>query len=107
MEEGQQEEIASVAWEQETIINFNEDEPEAQVYTASKRVANLLMRRGFKPCQVDKQDGKPCAWTFTQPKTAVLLKPANRIIRLGGSRKISSIASSVAPGEEVEQVSRR
>ncbi len=40
--------------EAETIVNFNEDEAAASIYTASKRVATLLERRGLKPIMVNR-----------------------------------------------------
>jgi len=39
------------------------------------------------------------------PKYAILLKPANRVIRIGGRKKLAAIASSGALGEQIEKVS--
>ncbi len=73
-------------WELETIINFNEAEAQAEVYTASRRVAELLYKRGIKPFKVVRTNGKTTGWFFSLPKHAVLLKPENRTIRLGGRK---------------------
>jgi hypothetical protein len=91
-------ELASALWEQETIIGFNELEGEAELYTASKRVASLLERRGLTPSRVDRLSGKPCGWTFILPKWAAIIKPGRTAIRIGGSRKASSVAPGAAIG---------
>lgn len=81
----------------ETIINFNEEETVASIYTASKRVAALLERRGLKPVRVDRrrENGEPCRWWFEVPKSAILIKPDKRMIKIGGARKINSMVSGV------------
>jgi|GEM_PF-5884361 hypothetical protein len=91
------EEIASAAWEAETIINFNEAEGEGELYTASPRVFKMLERRGLTPCKVDTSNGHPWGWTFTLPKWAILIKPGQNMIRIGGTHRINSAASSAAP----------
>jgi hypothetical protein len=89
--------VGEAQWEAETIINFNEDEAAASIYTASKRVASLLERRGLKPSTVDRaRDGGPCGWRFDVPKVAVLLKPGKRAIKIGGAYRVNSIAPGVA-----------
>lgn len=74
------------AYEAETIINFNEQEAQAELYTASRRVAELLEKRGIKPFKVEKINGKTTGWFFSLPKHSILVKPENRIIRLGGRK---------------------
>lgn len=92
--------------EQETIIRFDEESDIAEVYTASIRVYRLLAARGLEPYKVDRTaKGQSCGWFYQLSKTAVLLKPANRVIRLGGKRKITAIASSGAVGEPSKEVS--
>lgn len=85
------------AFEAETVVNFNEEDSQAEVYTASSRVHKLLSLRGLEPYKVDTTGGKPCGWFYYLPKTAVLLKPASKAIRIGGSRKLSAVPSSAAP----------
>lgn len=89
------------ACEAETVINFNEEESLAEVYTASARVHKLLTARGLEPYKVDHMNGEPCGWFYRLPKYAILLKPANRIIRVGGRRKTPANVSSGAIGEQM------
>jgi hypothetical protein len=65
--------------EQETIINFNEGEPGAEIYTASRRVASKLLRTGLTPKQQT-----PSGWWFEVPKQAVRIKVGRHHIRIGG-----------------------
>lgn len=92
-------------YELETIINFNEEEASAEIYTASSRVHKLLAARGLEPYKIDRMNGKQSGWYYSLPKVAVLLKPANRIIRLGGKRRASAGASSGTLGEPLGRVS--
>ena len=101
------EEIASAAWEAETIVNFNEEEAEAELYTASPGVFKMLARRGLAPCKVDIQGGKPRGWFFTLPKWAIIVKPGKAAIRIGGTHRINSIASSAPIIATPEKVSGR
>ncbi|MGB9792119.1 MAG: hypothetical protein ACPLTR_06015 [Thermacetogeniaceae bacterium] len=73
-------------YEAETIINFNEAEDTAELYTAARRVAELLEKRGLKPYKVERTNGRATGWFFSLPKHAVLVKPSDRAIRLGGRR---------------------
>lgn len=65
--------------EQETILNFNEGEPGAEIYTASRRVASKLIKAGLAPKQQT-----PSGWWFEVPKQAVRIKVGRRAIRIGG-----------------------
>ncbi|GAB6887441.1 hypothetical protein JCM13304A_09390 [Desulfothermus okinawensis JCM 13304] len=71
-------------YEQETVINFNELDGEAEVYTSSPRVAKVLLSRGLKPYKTESVKGKDVGWFFRLPRHSVILKPSNRIIRVGG-----------------------
>jgi hypothetical protein len=93
-------------YEQETSIAFDELDGEAELYTASPRVFKLLMKRGLSPYKVETLDGKPRGWFFTLPKWSVLLKPGRVAIKIGGARKINSIAPGVAPSATSSEVSR-
>lgn len=92
-------------YEAETIVRFNEESQTAELYTASKRVADLLARRGITPHKTDTLKGKESGWYYRLPKSAVLLKPASRMIRVGGSRKINSMLSGDALGATSGEVS--
>jgi hypothetical protein len=85
--------VAMTLSEQETIILFDEAGGEAQVYTASKRVADLLARRGLEPYKTDANKQQITGWFFKLPKQTVILKPGKYSIRIGGT-KINSIPSS-------------
>jgi len=93
------------AYEAETTINFNEEEGQAELYAASTRVYRLLAARGLEPYKVDHAKGEPCGWYYRLPKSAILIKPANRIIRIGGRRKVNAIASSSTLGAQIEKQS--
>ena len=81
----------------ETIINFNEEEAVASIYTSSKRVAALLERRGLKPVRVDKSrnNGEPDGWWFEVPKWQVLIKPGNKMIKVGGRKSGASTPNRI------------
>jgi hypothetical protein len=67
------------ASEQETIIRLDEESPVAEVYTASRRVAERLVKGGVSPAR---REGE--SWWFVVPKQALRLKPGRRSIYLGG-----------------------
>jgi hypothetical protein len=78
--------------EQETIIHFDEAGENADIYTASKRVADKLIKRGVVPYKTDKQGGRDIAWYFELPKHTVALKPGKNIIRLGATHRMPATA---------------
>lgn len=74
--------------EQETIVRFDEEKDQAELYTASPRVNRLLTVRGLMPYKTDyTAKHEPCGWFYSLPKAAVIIKPGNHAIRLGGKRK--------------------
>ncbi len=93
------------ASEAETIIRFDETDGPAEMYTASPRVAGLLVRRGFKPYKSTKCARKENGWFFRVPKGAVLLKPGKVAIRIGGKFKMPSIRRSEQQSCELKGVS--
>jgi hypothetical protein len=95
--------MSGETWEAETTINFNEEEGE--LYTASPRVFKMLARRGLTPCKVDTMNGKPRGWFFTLPKWAIIVKPGKAAIRIGGTHRINSTASSAAIIATPERIS--
>ncbi len=76
--------------EQETIINFNEAEEVAEIYTASKLVADRLTKSGLKPTKTEKMEGEICSWYFSMPKWAIRVKPGKSAINIGGSKPTSN-----------------
>lgn len=85
-------------YEQETIVRFDESSEPGSLYTASQRVADKLRKAGLVPRRVDIVRGKEVGWTFEIPGSAILIKPANRAIRLGARRKRAN-EDAVAEGE--------
>jgi hypothetical protein len=107
MAEKMDEDTRSKLYEQETSICFDELDGEAELYTASPRVFKLLANRGLSPYRVETMDGKPCDWFYSLPKWSVLIKPGQRMIRIGGSHRINSIAPGVAPTAMLSEVTER
>jgi hypothetical protein len=105
MAEKMDEDTRSKLYEQETSICFDELDGEAELYTASLRVFRLLANRGMTPYRVENMGGKPSGWFFTLPKWAILIKPGKTAIKIGGARKINSIAPGVAIGATRSEVS--
>lgn len=66
-------------FEKKSIINWNEEEREASIYTASPKVARRLIKGGLKP---DRQEGS--GWLFKVPKQQIRVKVGNRAINLAG-----------------------
>lgn len=59
--------------ERETIINFNEEEETASLYTASEVVYRRMLKRGFVPVDKYTMDGRECGWTFEIPRKSIVL----------------------------------
>lgn len=91
------EDTRSKLYEQETSICFDELDGEAELYTASPRVFKLLANRGMTPYRVETMDGHTRGWFYSLPKWSVLIKPGQRMIRIGGAHRLNSTAPSVAP----------
>ena len=73
--------------EAETIINFNESEGMASVYTASRRVRSHMLKAGFSPVKSTSH-----AWWFEVPKQAVRVKmPSIPSIYIGGKKVPESL----------------
>lgn len=74
-------------YEQETIISFSEADSQAEIYTASKRVASHLLKAGLTPTKQD-----PNGWWFTVPKAAVRIKAGRHTARIGGCKMPSKVS---------------
>ena len=64
--------------EKETIVNFNEEENVAQVYTFNKALQNRLNRLAAdrpEECQIDSRFHGSAAVAFLVPKSWVKVKP--------------------------------
>ena len=69
-------------YELETVINFNEDEDTACLYTASDRVRNHMLKAGLEPVQSNER-----GWWFEIPKWSVRIKPGRTQVYIGGTTK--------------------
>ncbi|MDQ7794175.1 MAG: hypothetical protein RDU89_07145 [bacterium] len=74
--------------EQETIIRFDESDPVAYAYTASRRVFNAMTKAGLKPVTTEQH-----GWFFEVPRNTVRLKPGRRSIFVGGTERPSGLAT--------------
>lgn len=61
--------MASQMSEQETIVRWDRESDEMNVYTHSKAAANRLKNAGAKVIRVSERNGKSAAWTLSCPKT--------------------------------------
>ena len=68
-------------YEQETIINFNEEEESVSIYTASPKWKRYFIKLGFKLEKTTREIGntKEISWSFIIPKN---------IFHVGKKRKI-------------------
>ena len=85
-------------YEQETIVNFNEDDETVSIYTASPIQKRRIEKfRTAELVSVDTQKGKPIAWHYLMPKKSFFYgsrrklslsdeQKANLAIRLNISR---------------------
>ena len=60
--------------ERETIINFNEAEPYASIWTASEPMYRKLLKLGYEPIE-----GSDRSATFTVPKKLVAVRKPRKI----------------------------
>ena len=86
----------AAASERETVICFNDEDDIATVYTANKRVADMLTGKGLEPVKVDTYRGQPTGWTFAVPKWAIRIKPGKFAIYVGGRKGQKSGRADIA-----------
>lgn len=90
------------ALESETVILFNEAEDTCEFYTCSARVNKLLTTRGLSPYKSDILHSAESGWYYHFPKSTILIKPANRIIRIGGRRKVNAVSRNCSPDAQLQ-----
>lgn len=61
--------------EQETIITFNQEDEEAELYTASPAIYRRMLKRGFKAEKWDED-----SWVFKMPRQCVKLPSKPRVL---------------------------
>jgi len=64
--------------EKETVIQFDDSNDTASVYTCHKWLANALIRRKLKPISVCHNGGKPVSWDFHVPKSWIHVRPPRK-----------------------------
>jgi hypothetical protein len=75
--------MSDATWEQELIINGNEEESEISIYTASKRIAEKLIKKGYTPDRIDTSShGVERGWNFMLPRWIVALKLGKNYVRM-------------------------
>ncbi len=72
-------------WARETIINFNEEDEECDIYTHSIRWINRLESLGFKPYSLN-GDAK----SYKIPKKMIKLPSAHKRVMTDEQRKVAS-----------------
>lgn len=93
-------------FEQETILRFDEEGDHAELYTASPRINRLLTARGLMPDKIDyTAKHEPTGWFYNIPRAAIIIKPVNYAIRLGGKRKANANTPSGALDAQAAGVS--
>lgn len=66
-----------LTFEQETVIRFDEETHQAEIYVSSSRVAKKLIKHGLDPYKTTKNGKGITGWFFSVPSYAVILKPSN------------------------------
>ncbi|CAA7602455.1 Hypothetical protein DEACI_3129 [Acididesulfobacillus acetoxydans] len=69
--------------ERETVIRFDEEDRVAELYTASRRVADKLIKGGLVPLKTTEGGGETAGWYFEIDSYDVIVKPSRNAIRLG------------------------
>jgi hypothetical protein len=64
--------------ERETVINFNEEENFATIYTASQPMINKCIKAGYEKIKEYVNSGEVIAMTFKLPKGFVSLRTKKR-----------------------------
>ncbi len=71
--------MSLTAFERETVIRLGDDTDQASVWTCQPKVARRLQKRGVKPAEIRKQDGREIGWQFFLPARWVKLSPPRRV----------------------------
>jgi hypothetical protein len=73
---------ALTRWEQETIIRWDEEGEQAEIYTASARVAARMEKLGVKPYKTTSGPG----WFYKVSRGAIRIKVGNKSVHIAGGR---------------------
>ncbi len=70
-------------FELETVVRFDETGEPALLWTASKRVADKLIKAGLAPTKLVRHKGETTGWWFALPTYGIVVKPTTKAIRIG------------------------
>src|SRR3990172_5318800 len=65
--------------ERETTIRLGDDTDQASIWACQPKIARRLHKRGVKPTEVRKQDGREISWRFVVPARWVKISPPRRV----------------------------
>ena len=77
--------------ERETILQFDEESKEWEVYTCHKRIMNKIEKGGVQPHKIDVVDGVEVAKYYTLPKKWVKVSPPPPPRQMTDEQKQASI----------------
>jgi len=101
--------VSLTAYERETTIRLGDDSDHASIWTCQPKIARRLQKRGVKPTEVRKQEGREIAWRFLVPAKWVKISPPRRVVmsdqdrqartdRLGSAREKRDRLAKTTPG---------
>lgn len=89
-------------YEQETIINFNEEEDTASVYTHNNRLREKLLRLSKKyPDKIRTERKERDAVSFTVPKSCISVREPYNDARRAADSKRAKEANLCPPGRGI------
>ena len=91
--------MSLTSYERETVIRIGDDTDQASVWTCQPKIARRLQKRGVKPTEVSKQDGREVAWRFLVPARWVKISPPRRVMMSDQDRQARVDRLSMARGK--------
>ena len=84
-------------FEMETVIRFDETGEPALVWTASKRVADKLIKAGLTPTATTWLHKEATGWWFQLPTYGIVVKPTTKAIRIGIKKRAPKAEDTEEP----------
>ena len=91
--------MSLTSYERETVIRIGDDTDQASIWTCQPKIARRLQKRGVKPTEVSKQDGREVAWRFLVPARWVKISPPRRVMMSDQDRQARVDRLSMARGK--------
>ena len=88
--------MSLTAYERETVINLGDNTDQASIWTCQPKIARRLQKRGVKPTEVRKQDGREIAWRFFVPAKWVKISPPRRVTVSNRAASVERLAEGRA-----------